>query len=396
MSSNTPDLAPPPRSMHLPTELLSQIILDPALSTSDLVHLCQTSRQLLHPARKALYRHLHVRMGYAKFDSIPSYRLRGVGRMCSDKRTLSLIGTLRKSPEIGNLARTIEIGNPMSPLHDLADFQCNDHREGVNELLNLVPNVMAVKHLSSHGSCLVNDAFLNRTPPILELEVASHWSHDVIKQESSLVNLRKLRIDSFLHPPAPEYSISTAPPFQNLRILDIGNWATGVPIIELPAQLVPNLHVLRTSYASLRSIDISTFPRLRTLHLCNDWSKNDVPLLENAHRISASTSLVTISFNLSMYYPLLHNSIEPILNRPPPLLRIFEFPEVSPHHRLLQTRLNNVVFRVRQVKRPMEMLDRRLLETAAEEYNFRVVVFTETVDVFGKFDLSSLISSCAD
>ncbi|GAA5833706.1 hypothetical protein JCM5353_008037 [Sporobolomyces roseus] len=247
MSSNTPDLAPPPRSMHLPTELLSQIILDPALSTSDLVHLCQTSRQLLHPARKALYRHLHVRMGYAKFDSIPSYRLRGVGRMCSDKRTLSLIGTLRKSPEIGNLARTIEIGNPMSPLHDLADFQCNDHREGVNELLNLVPNVMAVKHLSSHGSCLVNDAFLNRTPPILELEVASHWSHDVIKQESSLVNLRKLRIDSFLHPPAPEYSISTAPPFQNLRILDIGNWATGVPIIELPAQLVPNLHVLRTS-----------------------------------------------------------------------------------------------------------------------------------------------------
>ncbi|GAA5833737.1 hypothetical protein JCM5353_008048 [Sporobolomyces roseus] len=253
MSSNTPDLAPPPRSTHLPTELLSQIILDPTLSTSDLVHLCQTSRQLLHPARQALYRHLHVRMKHEEFDSIPSYRLRGTGRMCCDKRTLSLIRTLRKSPEIGSLARSIEIGRPMSPSYDLTDFQCAHHSEGVNKLLNLVPNVISLKNSSSHGCWLVDDTFLTQNPSVVELEIASHWAHSSIEEGSSLVNLRKLRIESFLYTPSPECSISTAPPFQNLRILDIGTWDMGAQIIKLPARIVPNLHVLRTSYASLRS-----------------------------------------------------------------------------------------------------------------------------------------------
>jgi len=385
MSSNTPDLAPPPRSIHLPTELLSQIILDPSLSTSDLVHLCQTSRQLLHPARQALYRHLHVRMWYREFDSIPSYRLRGTGRMCSDKRTRSLLRTLRKSPEIGNLVRSIEIWNPISLEYDLPDFQCGNYTEGVGELLNLVPNVVSLKNSGRHGCWLVNDKFLTQNPSIVELEIASHWAHSSIEEESSFVNLRKLRIDSFWYSPSPEYSISTAPPFQNLRILDIGTWDTGVPIIELPAQLIPNLQVLRTSYASLRSIDISTFPHLRTLHLCNDYNKDDFPLLENAHRISASTSLTSISFELLNYeLPLIHDSLESIVNRPPPSLQHFDFPEDSPQAYLFNTRLDNVELRLQTDLTWEGKMEKHLLKTRGNEFNFRVVEVRGWTDIFGR------------
>jgi len=309
MSSHIPNPSPSPHPISLPIELLSQIFLDPCLSKLDLVNLCQTSRQLLYPARQGLYRHLVTRVQYEEFDAIPSYRMREAGRLRCDKRTRSLLRTLRKSPEVGSLALSLEVQSPMSPLYDLADLQCGNHTDGISELLKLVPNVLSLKD-GDDGSWLVSDTFLATTPRIIELDIAGHWSHTLIEEESSLVNLRKLRIDSFWHDPFPDYSISTAPTFTHLRILDVREWISGDPVVELPARLVPELQVLRTSYASLRSIDISTFPRLRQLHLCNDFHEDNFPLLENAHRISASPSLTSISFELlHPNLPLIHRSI---------------------------------------------------------------------------------------
>lgn len=385
MSSPDPNLPPPTRSISLPFELLSQIFLDPCLSKLDLVNLCRTSRQLLHPARQGLYRHLVARVWYEDFDAIPSYRMREAGRIRCDKRTRSLLRTLRKSPEIGKLALSLEVQSPMSPLYDLADLQCGNHADGISKLLKLVPNVLSLKDSGSYGNWLVDDSFLATTPRMIELDIASHWSHTLIEEESSLVNLCKLRIDSFWHDPFPEYSISTAPTFTHLRILDVREWISGDPVVELPARLVPELQVLRTSYASLRSIDISTFPRLRTLHLCNDFHEDNFPLLENAHRISASPSLTSISFELlHPNLPLIHRSIGPIVNNPPPSLKHFDFPEDPPSPFLFHTRLENIEVRLPPAYTAGQQINKAIFESRGNKFNFRVVEVKGRIDVFGK------------
>ena len=382
MSNVSLDLAPLIRNTNLPLELLSQIFLDPCLSKFDLINLCRTSRQLLHPARQGLYHHLPLSLTYQRHQSIPPYRMKGAGRMCCDKRTLALLRTLRRSAMISSLPRSIEIRHSSGSLSDLPDFQCEHYEEGIIKVLKLVPRVVSL-HDSGHSSYrLLQDTFLSATPAITSLSTVEQWKHGWIKEESSLTHLRKLRCSSFHIPSPPNPLISTAPSFLNLRTLDIAEWTRTTT--EFPARLAPKLQVLRTSYASLEAIDISSFSQLQTLHLCNDWSDKDFPL-ENPNRISDSASLVTISFELASKLPRLHNSIEPILNRPPDSLRTFDFPNRPPNPGFLRTRLNDIKIRVREEEPGMtEGLDRYLLEMVAKDLNFRVVVFTETIDVFGK------------
>ncbi|GAA5963609.1 hypothetical protein JCM3765_004340 [Sporobolomyces pararoseus] len=289
--------------LALTDELTRRILREGDLSRRDLSRAALVNRQFLTFARQVLYQKITIQFRVYTAKSYATY--------IYDGKTWFLLRTLRSSPDLAQLVKTIKIKTYDSPVGVIHEERTVYPSNFFPETFKLLPNVKNLA-LDPHAT-LGQEA--RRYHHILKiklsgLKISREEVDNSIGSSKSIVNAGTLvRFAGHslpLHAPAPR-----------LQVLDI---------VELPPRVLtsPRLRFLRTSLIQPNPSHFSSLSPIQNLTLFPGPSSATTSALIDFSR-DTLPSLQTLSFESNVLESKTNLNLAHFLHSPPPPLRRVSF-----------------------------------------------------------------------